>query len=266
MTTKKASPPPLPAKKGKPATAFRKAQKRFVPPKIVVVGVEGWGKTSLAANIDGVALIMPSTETGYLTLLGAGRVPAVDQIVTKSWRETLAAVDQAKGYKAIALDELSGFEKQCHEFVNENEYGGNWSKFWAYHRGLKIAAPEWMKLLSKLESLDVMVVALSHCSIETFQDPMSDDYDRYVAALAKPTWGVTRRWADACLFGTFQPVVDDDGKGIGGTDRVLYTEHRDAYDAKNRYGMEPEIDMPDDPAEMWGAVWEAITEPGGEEE
>ena len=47
-------------------------------------------------------------------------------------------------------------------------------------------------------------------------------------------------------------------KGIGGTDRVLYAERRDAFDAKNRYGMPPEVDVPDDPAQIWTTIWDQI--------
>lgn len=262
---RKAAPPPKKAggtKKEAPGL-FKKPEAKFVPPKIVLVGVEGWGKTSMAANIPDVALLMPKTETGYKTLFGVGSVPEVPCLVTTTWDETMKALDQVEGFGALALDELSGFEAQCFEAVCRREYSDKWEKFNAYGRGYKIAAPEWRKFLAKLEKLGIMIFALSHCAIETFKDPMSDDHDRYVAALHKSTWGATRRWADACLFGTFESIVDDDGKGIGGTDRVLYTEHRDTHDAKNRYNMNPEIEMPNEPAETWDFLWEQIT---GEED
>ena len=269
---KKAALPPPPPKRhvekngegvrSAPA-GFAMPDEEFRPPKIVVVGVEGWGKTSLGAHINGASILMPETEQGYKTLVGAKRVPLMPCLVTTTWKQTLEAIDKFNG-DTLVLDELSGFEKQCHEYVCNNEYKGDWAKFWAYHRGVKIALPEWLKFLAKLERKGIMVVALSHCSIETFKDPMNDDHDRYVAALFRDTWGVTRRWADACLFGTFVSIVDDDkGKGIGGEERILYTEHRDTHDAKNRYGMNPEIDIPDEVEEVWPVIWSAIN---GEDE
>lgn len=262
MSKKKATPPPPPKKERNRAgvnnSVFEEPEAIFQPPKIVLVGVEGWGKTSLVANIPNVALLMPETETGYKTLFGIGRVPKVPCKVTKTWKETLEALDSLDGFEALALDELSGFEAQCFEHVCRKEYGNDWNKFNSYGRGYKVAAPEWRVFLAKLEALNMMIFALSHCAIETFKDPMADDHDRYVAALYKGTWGATRRWADACLFGTFEAIIDDDGKGIGGTDRVLFTEHRDTHDAKNRYGMEPEYEMPDNPDETWSFLWSAI--------
>ena len=279
MNAKKKPAPPPPKKGGrktsskngeknrpKPKTGFKVTEPVFTPPKIAVVAVEGWGKTSLAAHIPDVALLMPETETGYKTLLGIGRVPKVPNMITTSWKETMDALDNVGDAKALALDELSGFEAQCFENVCRKEYSMDWNKFNSYGRGYKIAAPEWRKFLAKLESLDIMIVAMSHCAIETFKDPLNDDHDRYVAALHKGTWGATRRWADACLFGTFESIVDDEGKGIGGTDRVLLTEHRDTHDAKNRYGMAADIEMPDDYTEMWPHLWKELTEPSGEAE
>ena len=68
------------------------------------------------------------------------------------------------------------------------------------------------------------------------------------------------------LFGNFFTVIDDEkkakrqgkGKAIGGTDRVLYTERRDAFDAKNRFGMPTEIWLPDNPAESWTTIWSHV--------
>jgi hypothetical protein len=38
----------------------------------------------------------------------------------------------------------------------------------------------------------------------------------------------------------------------------VFTERTDAYDAKNRYGMPTKIELPDDPAQSWSAVWQHI--------
>jgi len=255
MGKNKMAPPPIEKASGR----FRTREVGvFKPPKIVLVGVEGWGKTTTAAHVPDVALMIADTETGYDTLLGVDRVPAVPCVTTSSWRETLEVVGEIGDAGALALDELSGFEKQCHNYVCANDFKNDWVKFYSYGRGPQTAMAEWGKLLARLEQLEIPVVALAHCAIETFRDPAADDYSRYVAALSKPTWGATRRWGDAVLFGTFESQVVE-GKGVGGTDRVLHTEHRDAYDAKNRYAMDPEIDIPDDPTKVWETIWAQVT-------
>ena len=103
-----------------------------------------------------------------------------------------------------------------------------------------------------------MVILISHAKIRTFSDPLANDYDRWIADAHAKTWAVTQRWADAVLVGNFRAIVDRDGKGIGGMDRVIYTEHRDAFDAKNRFGMPEQIKIPSDPMAAWAEIWKYI--------
>ena len=89
------------------------------------------------------------------------------------------------------------------------------------------------------------------------------NFDRYVCDVHPKTWAATCKWADAVLFGNFLTVVDKaahtgKGKGVGGTDRVIYTARRDAFDAKNRFGMPAELWLSDDPTESWGILWNSI--------
>ncbi len=273
MAKRKSTVPPVPGQRDieKPGEAIKKVAKGFtmgkikpVKPKLVIVGVEGWGKTSTGAFIPDATIMMAPTETGYLTLLDVKRVPEIPRAIADSWTGEDGAKELVKNYNAktpLIIDEASGFEKMCHEYVCNKDFDSNWSKFYYYYRGVKESIPEWISFLKLLEDLDCMVILLSHCAVETFKDPTNDDHDRYVAALAKDTWGVTKRWADACLFGTFISTVDVDGKGTGGEDRILYTTHRDTHDAKNRYGMSPEIDMPNYPKQVWPVIWDKIQNP-----
>lgn len=257
---KNTSPPPVgSAKSNGKKKGFHKPGDLVKSPKMIICGVEGFGKTTIAANIPNVALICADTETGYETLYSAGRVPGVKYMVTSTWGETMDAIKSVPKGAALALDELSGFERQCHAYVRANEFDGSMTSFMAYHKGFTQAVHTWMKFLNALEQLGALVVALSHCTIETFKDPMNQDHDRYVAALNKNTWGVTRRWADAVLFGCFKSVVDKKtGKGQGGVDRILYTEHRDTHDAKNRYGMDYSFALTTEPEEGWGIINDQI--------
>lgn len=106
-----------------------------------------------------------------------------------------------------------------------------------------------------------MIIMLGHTQVKPYKNPMGEDFDRYVADVHHKTWGVTHKWADAVLFGTFLTITEKKNnkvKGIGGTERVLYTERRDAYDAKNRYNMPEEIEIPDDSSKSWETIWKNI--------
>jgi hypothetical protein len=70
------------------------------------------------------------------------------------------------------------------------------------------------------------------------------------------TWGLTHKWADAILFLNFEIFVTETdstkkGKASGSKSRILYTERDAAYDAGNRFGLPPEIDMGDSAQQAW---------------
>lgn len=232
---------------------------------------EGWGKTSFAANAPGVAIIQARGETGYQTLVGMGRVPAVPAVVADSWEGLIGLLDsitaEPGAIKVLALDALGGFERLCHEYICAREFGGDWGEkgFGSFARGYDQSIPEWVGMLNRLDKIrekGVGIILLSHVHVKPFKNPTGADFDRYEAACHAKTWGVTHKWADAVLFGTFRTITAEKKgktKGIGGTERVAYTERRDAFDAKNRHGMPEELDIPDDPAKSYQLIASYLT-------
>lgn len=271
------TPPRAPPSRSAPASAARPAVAvpsfaRLAPkpiaPRIALLGVEGWGKTSIGVNAPGAAIIMARGETGYVTLVNAGRVPVVNSTVAESWEGLLALLDQIAadpaGIQTLVLDALGGLERLCHEHVCNRDFGGNWGAdgFSSFMKGYDQSINDWIGFLGKLDRINergVAVWLLSHVGVRNFKNPIGPDFDRYEAACHSKTWGVTHRWADAVLFANFRTITNKAKgemrtKGIGGTDRVVYTERRDAWDAKNRFGMPEEIDIPGDAAEAYAAI------------
>jgi hypothetical protein len=246
----------------------------FQPPRIVLNALEAWGKSSMAAFAPDPAILMAKGETGYQTLLGAGLVPQVDAAYAESWSGLLALLDrmaqqETLPYKTLALDAIGGFERLCHEHVCARDFDGEWGEkgFGGYQRGYDMAVTDWLQLLQRLDAVrmkhGITILLLGHVQIRPFKNPLGPDFDRYVSDVHHKTWSVTHKWADAVLFGSFITIVQEKKgsrpKGIGGNERVLYCERSDAYDAKNRYGLPEEIDMPKTPAEMWPTLWNALT-------
>lgn len=243
------------------------------PPRIVLNAVEGWGKTSCGAYAPDPAMLMASGETGYLTLLGVDRVPKAPSANLASWSDVLgildSLIDDPQGRKTLVLDAMGGFERLCHAEVCRRDFNGDWGEkgFMSFHKGYHMAVNDWLQLLQRLDAIreahGMTVLILSHALIKSFKNPMGSDFDRYVADVHEKIWGVTHKWSDAVLFGTFYTVVDEKRgsapKGIGGTDRVVYCERRDAFDAKNRYGLPEMIQIPDSPSKTWNTIHNAIT-------
>lgn len=238
------------------------------PPRMVLVGVEGVGKTSLIANYPGASIIQCARETGYDTLVGQGRVPHIPSAHCETWEELTATVTKVAENppKLLGLDTVGGAERMCHEHVCRRDFGGDWSDkgFASFAKGYDVSIGEWLKflaLLDRVHNSGCAVVLLGHMKIKPFRNPEGPDYDRYVCDIHEKTWSATNRWADTSLFMKFETVISENkGKVLGkGTDqRMCYTTRTDARDAKNRYGMPPEIEIPNDPTQAYTAIWQYI--------
>jgi len=252
---------------------------KALPPRLIVTAVEGWGKTTLGANAPDPFIMMAPDETGYDTLLQHELVPQVPADISDTWQNTLDWLDSLardpQERKTLVLDAIGGYERQCHEAVCAEHFDGDWGDkgFMAYHKGYDLAAGEWRKLLSRLDVLHnkgLIIVLLAHTRIKPFKNPVGPDYDRYVCDVHDKTWGPTHKWADAVFFGTFFTSMANEkqaertgkGKAIGGTRRVLYTERRATWDAKNRFGMPESIDLLGGPSASWQEIWQHIKKKG----
>lgn len=274
-------PPSRPAPSGpKPSPAPTLASVRKISvatrgniiPKLIHYAVEGFGKTSFLAHAPDPFIIMSPQERGYTALLSAGRVPAVPAQVVTDWPDLLAWLDSLvtdpQGRKTVGLDAMGGFERLCHEFVCRRDFNGDWGEkgFASFQKGYDVSVGEWLKMLAKLDELHtrhgIVIVLLGHAKVKPFKNPIGADFDRYICDVHDKTWAATARWANAVLFGNYLTIVDQEkrgkGKGIGGTDRILYTERRDAWDAKNQYGLPEQIELSNDPTQTWAQVWSAI--------
>ena len=250
------------------------------PPRLVVNAVEGFGKTTIMAYADHPAILMADGETGYLTLLAAGLVPAVDRVLITTWPDVLAVVDrfiaEDTGHKTLCLDAMGGFERMCHQHVCSRDFGGDWGErgFASYQKGYDVSVTDWLQLLARLDRLratrGTTIILSSHCKVKTFKNPLGADFDRYTSDVHDKTWSATAKWTDAVFFGNFFTVVEGGatpqgksqgrkGKGVGGTQRVIYAQRRDAFDAKSRYSTPESFNLPDDPAASWATIHSQIS-------
>lgn len=250
-------------------------------PIILFNAVEGWGKTTLGASAPSPLIAMSGNETGYDTLLSHGLVPQVPALVLNTYPDALALVRQLtadpQGIKTFVPDAVGGFEALCREYVCQRDFGGDWSDggFNSFGKGVDAVGREWRVFLSALEQLrdrqNVQVLMLGHVKTEKFKNPTGTDYDRYASDLDKRVWGLTAKFCDAVLFGRFYESVDvakseqkkgsadRKGKAIGEAQRVVVTERRDGFDAKNRFGMPGEVWIKGQPQDMYSEIWEHIT-------
>jgi hypothetical protein len=214
-------------------------------PRLMVYGVEGIGKSTFASGAPDPIFIL--TEDG-LGSLQVNHFP----LVTSS-NDVMEAIgtlyNDPHDFKTVVIDSLDWLEAIINREI-EAKYD---AKELAYGKASIIAAEKWREILEGLDALrndlKMSVILLAHTMIKRFDSPEVEPYDRYQPKLQERSNAVVREWADAVLFANYRTIVkkDDVGfnktiaRGISNGERLLFTNERPAYMAKNRYSLPDSI-------------------------
>jgi hypothetical protein len=232
--------------------------KEFGPPKILVYGIDGVGKSTFAAQAPNPIFIQTGHDEG-LKQIGATRFPASDtyqDFITK-----LKSVAIAKhGFQTVVIDGVSGLEALIYKQVADDHGKANIDLVGGgFDRGQKLAMTQWNEVLTLLNACvarGMAVVLVAHARSEKIGDPENPMAEQYGPALHRKTSGeLFRRWADMTLFMTRRMTVKKEGQGImektvavpigaEGGERIIRTAWTPASVAKNRFDMPLEIPFP----------------------
>lgn len=221
--------------------------KRQLPPRILLYGPEGIGKSTFAAEAG--ALIL-STESG-LDQIDCASVHCESFADIMQWVNKLT--HDSQGFSAVCVDTLDWTERmiwqgicQRYNVANIDKAAGGYGK--AYTEAVEQWWTPMLNGLKVLQQLGMTVILNGHAKIENFADPENPAYDRWTPALHKLSSPIVRQWADAVLFGTKRMRVAEDETakndrviaapvGKDGGDRILRCIGGPGCVAKNRYGL-----------------------------
>lgn len=214
------------------------------PPRILVYGVAGVGKTSFASQAPNPVFLQ--TEDG----LGVLDAPTFGLL--RSYAEVQQALDalynERHDFKTVVLDSVDWLEPLVWQETSRLN-GWNDIEQPGYGKGYLAALDVWRSFLEGLNFLraerGMGVILIAHADIRRFDSPETDPYDRYVIKLQTRAAALVQEHVDAVLFANYRvsTVKTDVGfkkavtRGVGGGDRLLYTTERPAFLAKNRYGL-----------------------------
>ena len=147
-------------------------------------------------------------------------------------------------FKTLVIDTADWLEKRLAEHLCIKANKDSIEDF-GYGKGWVLLAEEFARFLSSLDVLlarGMHLIFLAHSTVRKFEAPdQAGSYDRFELKLSKQAAPLLKEWADLVLFANFVTKVaeKDNGKmrGVGGKERVLFTTHAAAYDAKNRHGL-----------------------------
>lgn len=213
--------------------------------RTVLYGTEGIGKSTLAAQWPNPVVL--DTEDG------TGRIDCA-RVVCPDWMTLHTALVElggnAQGFQTVVVDSVDWAERLLLESMLRKD-GKTSVEDYGFGKGFTKLCEQFGKLLALLDGLiakGVHVVMVGHSTVKRTTPPdMDEGWDRYELKLSKQVSPLVKEWADLLLFANYRTrlVEGTDGRtrAKGGKDRVLFTERTAAWDAKNRYGLMPELPM-----------------------
>ena len=230
------------------------------PIRIVLYATDGLGKSTFASQAPSPIFIGAEDGTAQLDV---ARMPDV-----RNWRDIVDSVDELAAsehpYKTLVLDTADWAEPMCWDYVC-TQHGKADIESFGFGKGYQAALEQWRFLLSRFERArdqrGMNVIVLAHSIVRTFKNPEDiGDYDRYEMAVNAKAGGLLKQWADVVMFGAYETLtrkVDKSEtstrvKGISTGARLLHTQRRASWDAKNRY------DLPETLPLDWHTFYEAV--------
>jgi hypothetical protein len=235
------------------------------PPKMLVYGPPGIGKSSLACDAPNAAVVQG--EEGTKNLNVRLRFPKVE-----SWGEVAAMLTELEeedtGCANVVLDGLDALESLLFQFICADARVNSIVKaYGGYNKGFEAAIERWRELMAQLDRLQqkrrMGVILVAHSKIKLFANPEGADYDKYIPRMYDGSWGAIFGWCDHVLFANYEVFskgeVDEKGKAVSTGRRLLHTTKTAAWEAKNRCGMP--ASLPLDLESPWMAVASALDAP-----
>lgn len=241
---------------------------RMKAPKLILYGVGGIGKTTFAAGAPKPIFLF--TEEGQGSLDVARFEPRENDPVLKTWNEIIegckALYNEQHDYQTLVLDSMDFTEPLLWRYVADKYKKANIEAF-GYGKGYVYAVDEARILFQWLDALrndrNMAIIILAHSETKKFESPEAESYDRYKLRLHDRLANYVHDWSDVLLFANYKTTVvkDDEGfnrerkRGVGVGERVMYSEERPAFWAKNRYGLPFELPL------SWAAFVDGIVVP-----
>ena len=220
------------------------------PPRIILYGTHGVGKSSFAAQADKPVFIQ--TEEG-LDALDVTAFP-----LSRSYDDVMEAIGslytEDHDFGTVVLDSADWMEQLIFKQVAVNHKINNIEDM-GYGKGYTFAVDLWRNVMEGFDLLrnekNMQVIFLAHTQIKRYDDPLVDSYDRYMLDLHKGGAAIISEWCDLLMFANYRvnTVKSDVGfnqkktRAVGAGERVLHTQERPGWVAKSRWALPESMEL-----------------------
>ncbi len=226
-----------------------KSSKRVEPPVVLLYGVDGIGKTSLAAEFpDPIYLPTEGERTpSDVELATPGTIETFDDLLNVIGELLTEEHDR----KTVIIDSLDGLESLVWR-ATAARLGINSIEEAGFGKGYVEADSEWGELMAAVGALSragIYVVMLAHPEIIRFDSPVTDPYSRYQPKLHKRANALVRERSDVVAFMNYRISLKEKEvarqtkvtHAEGGKERQVHFNEAAGFNAKNRYSMPDSI-------------------------
>ena len=228
--------------------------KRQMPPRVVLYGQEGIGKSTWAANAP-EPIFIPTED-------GLGEIDCAAFPVAHSYEEVLedlkAIGTEENEFKTVVIDSADWLEPMIFEYLCQ-QYGVNsiHKVNGGFNHEYEKVADCWQEICNALNWLrankGMTTIILAHSTQCKVNDPENPAYDKYTLNISKKSADLLTQWADGVFFAQKKMRIQTDPNndkraiaqpiGAGGGERIIRTVAGPACTAKNRFGLPEELPL-----------------------
>ena len=243
------------------------------PPVITIHSDEGIGKSTFAAYGPNPIFIPTENSLGNLDVASFPLAKSYEDVMDS----IMSLLTEPHNYKCAVFDTLDWFEPLVWNYlirsqpVNEKGVAVKNVEDYGYGKGYKLAIDYWNDFIALTDRLrfekDMMIIYIIHSVIRKVTPPDTDSYDCYMPKLqdAEKTSAKDKivEHSDVVLFANWRTALASEKLGFGASrnravgsgERIVYTEARPAWSAKNRYSLPAQIQIKDT---NWQDVWSVL--------
>lgn len=221
--------------------------KRDKPPRLLVWGAPGVGKSTFASQAPDALFICGENRTDHLD---------ISRLHVSTWAEVMGALSELvqsdHPYKTVVFDTVDSLEILLLAAIAEEagvesheDIGGGFAKF---RTPMKRKWKVFMKAVDMLTEAGIQCILLAHSKAETYNPPEGEPYDRLVLQMDKAGGNYLMESVDLVGYAKFKVFTTKDknartAKATTSGKRSVQFKYHPAYATKQGVPCADEVDL-----------------------